>query len=404
MFIAFAGLPRQFWIIVGGQLINSIGGSMIMPFFTLYVTRRFALPMTGVGMLFVVFTVVGIFARGFGGAWADRFGRKRIMAASLAVSAFGLMGLALADSLVAFLLVLIVFAFFNTMFQPANDAMVADLVGEEKRQRAYSWQRVARNLGVAIGPAIGGFLAALSYLYSFSGAAIASVLFCVIVLLLTRETLPADPPRIVSAATQQRGGYSQVVRDAPFVSTLVLFVLLECAVAQTSTTLPVYMKNSFGLAEDKFGWVMTTNAGMVVGLQFLITLLAQRFPRLRVLALGAFFYAVGVGAFALATTFGGFIFDMALITIGEMLFFPAISALTADFAPEHLRGRYMGLFAIANGIGWGLGPVMGGALYDNFNPQFLWLVMALFAFAATLGFAIAARVFPSRAQVPVAVS
>ena len=149
---------------------------------------------------------------------------------------------------------------------------------------------------------------------------------------------------------------------------------------------------------------MTISAGMIVGLQFLVTLLAQRFPRLRVLALGAFFYALGIGAVALSTTFGGFIFDMALITIGEMLFFPAISALTADFAPEHLRGRYMGLFAIANGIGWGLGPLIGGALYDNFNPQYLWYVMALFAFAATIGFAIAARVFPARAQIPAAAS
>jgi MFS family permease len=314
-----------------------------------------------------------------------------------------MLGFALADSLLTLFPVMTLFGFSNSLFSPASNAMIADLVGEEKRPRAYSFLRVSNNLGVAIGPAVGGFLAAISYLYSFSGAATASAIYFVIVLTLMRETLPALNPRpVVGSVIKARGGYEQVIRDVPFVVALALFILVQFTIAQMFTTLPVYMRNVYSLAEDKFGWVMTTNAAMVVLLQFWITRRVERWARLVVLALGALFYAIGVGAVALSSTFPAFILDMVIITIGEMLLFPAISALTADYAPEHLRGRYMGLFAIASGVGFGLGPVIGGAIFDQISPHSVWPLMALFGFTAALGYLVAARLFPPRAHVEAA--
>ncbi|NLE75300.1 MAG: MFS transporter, partial [Chloroflexi bacterium] len=268
------------------------------------------------------------------------------------------------------------------LYSPAAQAMLADLVGPGQRPRAYGLWRMASNLGFAIGPALGGFIAEQSYLTLFLLNAATGLTFAAVVLFGTDETKPDIAPQGQPRPGLLGGGFGRVVANRPFVAFCVVSVAIGVVYSQMSTALPVYMKEGLGLAESHYGWVMTTNAGMVALLQYGVTRRAERRPRLRMMALGLSLYAVGVGSVSLAQGFAWFVASMAILTLGEMIAMPIANAVAADLAPPDLRGRYMSLLGITWSAGMGLGPWMGGALADNLGLSLLWPTMAGVGFAA----------------------
>jgi len=112
------------------------------------------------------------------------------------------------------------------------------------------------------------------------------------------------------------------------------------------------------------------------------------------LAAGSLFYALGVGSVALGRSFPTFLFSMVLLTLGEMLMIPTATTLTANLAPPTARGRYMSVYGLTWGIGFGVGPVIGGLLHDRVGPAAIWWGGAGMALLAVLGFLGLARRSP----------
>jgi MFS family permease len=148
----------------------------------------------------------------------------------------------------------------------------------------------------------------------------------------------------------------------------------------------VYAKENFGLPESQYGFIMATNAAMVVLFQYAVTRRSQVYPPFRVLALGALFYALGAGSVALGHGFWGFWLSMVVLTFGELLLAPTGTALAANLAPPDMRGRYMGLYGITWGVAFGIGPLIGGYLNDNVAPVAIWIFGLAAGLTATTGF------------------
>jgi MFS family permease len=391
-----ADFPRQFWILFGGTLINQVGSGMVFPFLTLYLHQRLNLSMTLVGVILMLWSISGLVGNLAGGSLADRFGRKWLMVFSLGASALGLVAFGLANSLISAAVIVVYVGFVGALFQPARDAMVADLVGTDKRPQAYGLLRVVANLGIAIGPAIGGFLASVSYLIAFLTSASATMVFFFITIFLMRETKPtAALARNANAAAP--GNFGTVFRDRRFIVFCGATAFAIIAYSQMMTVLPVYMKDQFALGETFFGWVMTTNAAMVVLLQIPITRVTEKVARLPLIAFGAILYATGVASVALGGTFPHFVASMAILTLGEMIVVPTATAVTADLAPAELRGRYMGVLGLTWNIGFGIGPILGGVITDQLAPRALWPIMGSAALVGALILLLLARFKPMRA-------
>jgi MFS family permease len=374
-----ADYPRQFKILMGGTLINSIGSGMVFPFLTLYLHDRLDLSMTAAGVVLFLWSTSSLVGLLLGGSLADQLGRKRLMAFSLCSSAIALLALGLAASVWVGAVATVFEGLLGAMYQPARDAMVADLVESDKRPQAYGLLRITANLGIAIGPAIGGFLASRSYLLAFLLSATATLIFFLVVLLLMYETRPAGSPSQRHESAPAPRGLTSVLSDTPFVVFCAAVALTTVAYSPMMTILPVYMKDQFGLAASDFGWVMTTNAGMVVLLQYPITRATQRFPRLPVIAAGSILYGLGVGSVTLGGEALHFVSAMAVMTVGEMLLTPNATSLAADLAPSDLRGRYMGMLGLAWNFGFGGGPLLGGLIVDRLAPRALWPIMGSLA-------------------------
>jgi MFS family permease len=379
--------PPQFWLLFWGMLLNAAAGSMVWPFLTIYVRQQLGVPMTTVALLLTVNAVAGFAGLSVAGPAADRFGRKPVILASLTMQAVAMIAMSFAASLPAWIATMAALGGFGPLFRVGADSTVADLLPPPDRAEGYALLRMISNLGVAVGPALGGFITSLSYDIAFFASAGASLIFAGLVWLRARETLPSAPPD----RARGDGSYAPVLRDRPFLLFVAVYALSGMSYTILMVLLPVYVKENFGVVESQYGFIMATNAAMVVAFQFAVTRRTSRWPPLLALALGSLFYASGTGSVALGSTFWGFWLSMVVLTVGEMIMVPTSTTLTANLAPPEMRGRYMGLYTLTWGISLGLGPVVGGLLNDRVSPQATWIGAAGLALLAAGGFAALTR-------------
>lgn len=379
--------PTRFWVLVGASFVDRVGGTIIMPFFALYVTQRFGVGMTQAGMLFAVFSVAGFFGNMIGGGLTDRFGRKAMVLFGLVFSALSSVSMGLVDELGVFFLLAAVVGLLSDVAGPAHGAMVADMLPEAKRAEGFGILRVAGNLAWIVGPSIGGLLAARSFLLLFILDAISSLITAVIVARMIPETRPERTPE---QADESMGrtflGYRRVLADRGFTSFLAIAVVMNVVYIQMYSTLSVYLRDVHGVPTQAYGLLMSLNAGLVVLTQFSVTRWTRVRPPLTMMALGAGFYLVGFTMYGLVATYALFVTAMLLITVGEMVVIPVSQALVARFAPVDMRGRYMAVFGISWGIPSAIGPWAAGIILDNHNPNLVWYLAGILSAAAVAGF------------------
>lgn len=383
--------PKQFWVVVGASFVDHLGGALLFTFFSLYVTQHFGVGMTQVGILFAIFSISEFFGSMFGGALTDMIGRKSVIIIGLIVSALTSVGMGLVNRLELFYVLAVITGLFADMAGPARQAMLTDLLPEEKRADGFGIMRVAMNLSVSIGPAIGGFLAATSYLLLFGADAVSSIITAIFFYFLVAETLPqknteedAEEEKTTFAETFR--GYLTVLKDRPFIIFMGISMIVTIVYMQMYGALPVFLRDVHNVPEAGFGMLMSLNATMVVLMQFAITRKIGDKPPMLMMALGALIYAVGFAMYGFVGQYGMFMVAMAIITIGEMVVTPIQQALVAKFSPEDMRGRYMAVFGVSWLIPGAIGPLLAGLIMDNADPVYLWYVAGILALVATVGF------------------
>jgi len=379
--------PRQFWTLILGMFIDRLGGALMFPFFTLYVTQKFNVGMTEVGVLFGLFSLASVAGSAFGGALTDRLGRKGMLIFGLIASALTSLLMGLVNEIEFFFATALIVGVFANAGGPAQQAMVADLLPEEKRAQGFGILRVVANLAATIGPAIGGLLAARSYLLLFICDAVASSITAGIVALAIQETRPTpregEPEQTMA---QTFGGYWDVLRDATFVLFIGACVLMILVYVQMHTALAVYLRDSHSVSEQGFGYILSLNAAMVVLFQFPITRRISKYRPLVVMAVGTLLYAIGFGMYGFVSAYTFFLVAMVIITIGEMLVAPTSQALVAQLAPEDMRGRYMAVFGFTWVIPSAVGPLLAGLVMDNADPRWVWYAAGLVGLVTTGAF------------------
>lgn len=382
--------PRQFWLLFWGMLLSTIGTSMAWPFLVVYVSGKLNLPLLAVTGLITLSSIMSLVSSVIGGPIIDRMGRKWVMVVSLFFNGLGYFLLGRAETYPAFAAIMILNGIVNPLYRIGADAMMADLIPAEQRADAYSLMRMSNNLGISVGPAVGGFLIAISYSLAFSGAAIGLAFYGILVAVFAAETLPGGK---VSAAgsneprpKERFGGYGQVLANRPFTGMVMAFALVTVCASLMWVLMAVYAKTNYGVEESRYGWIPTTNALMVVLFQFLVTQVFKRYPPMKVLALGAFFYAISNLCVAISTGFWGFWSSMVVMTVGELILVPTSSTYAANLAPPDQRARYMSLYSLTWSLASAGGPMFGGLISDIIHPRAVWIGGSLVGLCSLAGF------------------
>ncbi len=379
--------PSQFWILVAGMFIDRLGGALLFPFFSLYLTKKFQIGMTQVGLIFGMFAISSFLGSMIGGALTDRWGRKKILLFGLAMSGLSSVLMGVIDLLPMFLIVTLLVGILSDVAGPAYNSLVADLLPEEKRAQGFGILRVVANLAVTIGPLIGGFLASKSYLILFITDATTSIITATILYFTLKETYhPKETGAAQESMAETFKGYFRVIRDSAFVGFLVASIISVLVYMQMNTTLAVYLRDNHGVPEQGFGYILSLNAAMVVLFQFSITRRISRYRPLIIMTIGTLFYAAGFAMYGFISAFWLFLLAMAIITIGEMLVTPVSQSIVARMAPEDMRGRYMAVYGFSWLIPFAIGPLLAGLVMDNMNPDMVWYFAGILGVVAAGGY------------------
>ncbi|HML39187.1 MAG TPA: MFS transporter [Bellilinea sp.] len=379
--------PSQFWLVIGAMFIDRLGSALLFPFFTLFLTRKFGISMTQVGVIFGLYAISSFVGSMIGGALTDRLGRKVIILFGLVMSASVSLLMGVINDLNVFIPVVIIVGTFSEVASPAHQSLIADLLPEEKRTQGFGILRIVANLAVTIGPLIGGFLASRSYLFLFIADAVSSIITAIILGFTLKEThRPAASSEPQETLAQTFRGYASVMRDSIFMLFLTASLISIIVYQQMNTSLSVYLRDYHGVFEQQFGYILSLNALMVVLFQFSISRWVSRYRPMLIITIGTVFYAVGFGMYGVVKTYALFLAAMAVITIGEMLVSPTSQAVVARLAPEDKRGRYMAAFGFSWIVPTAVGPLLAGVIMDNTNADWLWYICFVLGIIAALAF------------------
>lgn len=373
----FHEFPRLFWTVVGIRFVDGIGGTLLFPFFALYITQKFHVGMTQAGILLGMFSLFGLIGSVIGGALTDKFGRKQLIIFGLVFSALSTLTLGAVDNINMMYPLAILVGSLSSIAQPAHEAMIADILPEEKRQEGFGILRVVGNFAWIIGPTIGGFVANINFFYLF---VIDSVISCFIAAIVYRsipETKPQPHAHEQSETfLQTLIGYRYPLRDTAFTAFIIANIIMLIVYQQMYGTLSVYLRDYHGINPQGYGFLMTTSAIAVVLFQFWVSRSIKKRPPFLMMALGTIFYSIGFALFGIFTTYLLFMLNIVIITIGEMIVVPTSQALVANFAPADKRGRYMAIAGLSWAIPQTIGPGAAGYILDNYNPNWLWFIGA----------------------------
>lgn len=383
----FKEFPTKFWVVVVASFIDRIGATLIMPFFALYITQKFGVGMTQAGMLIGVFSFSGLLGSMLGGALSDRFGRRSVVLFGLVASAISSVGLGLANDLKLFYLLAVGVGLLSDVAGPAWQAMIADILPEEKRSEGYGILRVVANMSWIVGPTIGGFMAGRSFLFLYIMDAITSLITAAIVYRLITETMP-ERTRAKKSETllATLGGYRIVLADRMYMAYIFISMIMIVVYTQMYNTLSVYLRDVHGISPQNYGFLLTTSAFTVILCQFWVSRRVKRYPPMLMMALGSIFYMIGFGMYGFVAAYALFICSIVLITIGEMIVMPVAQALAARFAPRDMRGRYMAIFGLSWALPTTFGPTAAGLVLDNYNPNWVWYAAGILSLVASIGF------------------
>lgn len=344
---------------------------MFLPFLILYLTKDMGATPSVAGGVFALFGVGALAAGPFAGRLADRFGPVRMMRISLVLSGVLLSFVPLARTLPSIAVLTLLVAVVNEAFRPASLSVTSHLAPPGQRRAAFALLRLSANLGMSIGPAVGGFLAAVSWpaLFLVDGATS----------LLAAATLALFFPKDVSFPAAQPGGGGpsrrEGLRDTAFVAFLVALVPVSIVFFQHASSLPVYLVDGLGFPVWAFGLLHTVNTVLIVVFEVPLNLATAHWPHRRALALGAVLVASGFGALAFARSLPAVILTIVVWTFGEMMLLPGMASWVADVAPPESRGVYMGLYGMAFSFAIVTGPPLGTALLEHGGGRLLWLSM-----------------------------
>lgn len=383
-------LPPGFWILAAAEGLLTAGYAISFPFLAVYLSAHRGVPMAWVGFFLACSMLIGSLAQYIGGEISDAIGRRKVMICALALRTLQIAGIAWIIYSGAPVWAIFVFhplgLFVGSFFHPAARSWVADYTHPAGRMKAYGLLRMGSNTGWALGPALGGLLAAGSYsLMFFATAAVFGV--CTLIVYFYIKDMPgAATGKFVAPSFE---GAAAALRNRVFLRFCV-FTFTMCAVmSQLVVASSLYSKNYLGFTEREIGLLFSVNGLIVVALQYFMTRILERGRITSGLAMGAVFYAAGYLSFGYAPSFFFAVAAIVVVTLGELAVSPGLQALGANMAPKAEKGRYLGVQGLFQQVGSSVGIFIGSNAIGRLSPvyqQAPWFIIAFIAVISCLGF------------------
>ncbi len=334
-------LPPKFWILFSATVINR-AGMMALPFLILYLTKGLNFSPSDASWIFLCYGIGSTITGPIAGRLVDRFGALFIMRFSLLSSGVILSVYPFFSSNVNIVLMTIVWAMTSEAFRPAALTAVNRIVPAEQKKDAIVAYRISINLGMSIGPVIGGSLAMISYPLIFWVDGATALLAGFVLLMFSWTELSSQKAKSMgSALNDSRLWYFLIAISL----TLIVFFQMEGAV-------PLFIVNDIRLTEFDYGLLLAVNTVIIIVIEFYLNQRLSHWSLRKSMAAGGILVALGFGSMIAVIDFWTAAVTVAIWTFGEMLLFPSAVTYLSEIAPAGREGEYMGYnqMAFSSGV------------------------------------------------------
>jgi MFS family permease len=391
---AFSGLNRQVWLLAFASLINRCG-TMVLPFLTLFLIEKRGFTTAGAGQAMAVYGMGAVAGSYLGGWLSDRIEARSIMIGSLIGTALGFFVLGQVEARSAIILTMLALSVVGEMFRPSNAAAVAAAADPGRATQSFSLLRLAVNVGMTLGPAVGGFLALHNYHWLFWIDGATCLAAAGVLALYFRPDRPVISAHEEGAAAVKGTGRSPW-SDPFLLALLSLMFVLAVVIFQIMSTYPLTLRQLYGFTEDRIGIILAINTFFVVLFEMVIVHSVRNLDQLRLGGWGSLLFCLGFGLLPFGAgspfPFGYVAATVAVWSFGEMLSMPMAAGLIANRADEKSRGRYMGLYMLSFSLAFVVAPLVGTWIFGRFGPRAIWYVCGLTGIPLWLGFHVLSRI------------
>ena len=332
------------------------------------------------GAVISLYGLGGVAGTELGGRLTDRFGYRLVMLCALTMHGLLLFTFGVLESPAAISAGALALGLVAECFRPANSVAFASNSSEEDRPRVFGLHRLAINLGVGIGPVIGGFLAEIDYGWLFIVDGSTCLLAASLLAVLLRRTAPS-----AHEEEEDEAPADSPYRDGTFVKFLLLLVLMGLVFFQFLGTLPLYLREQRGLSESTIGLIFGSNAVAIVLFEMVLIQAIRRRNALRVTAVAGALVGIGFGLTAVAHSIWALVATVLIWTVGEMLALPMAETWVSKRARSANRGRYLASYSLAFNAAHVAAPLVGTAVYQGIGPDYVWYMATVLGAVQFIG-------------------
>jgi MFS family permease len=366
-------MPRALWLLIIGMAVNMTGSSFLWPLNTIYIHDHLGKSLSVAGVVLMLNSAASVIGNLIGGSLFDKIGGYKSVLFGIGTTLIALIGLSIWNNWPEYIIFLVIIGFGTGIIFPPMYAM-AGSVWKEGGRKAFNAMYVAANLGVAIGSALGGFVADYSFQYIFIANTIMYLVFlCLAVYGYKEISSDKNTKRVVSQPISANR------KQKNFRALLILcigYLLCWAAYVQWSTTISSFIQE-YHISLTQYGLLWTINGALIVLGQPLIKIFIKYFAKSLksqmligiVVFIGSFLVAANAHAFS------GFVTGMVILTIGEMFIWPAVPTVAFNLSPKGREGYYQGIVNSTATGGRMIGPLGGGMLVDHYGMPMLYIVI-----------------------------
>lgn len=382
---AYGGLSQAAWMLALVMFINR-SGMMVLPFLSIYVTGPLGFSLEQAGYILGVFGIGSMIGSFTGGWLSDKIGHFKVQYLSLILGGGLFFLIPLFTTFENLLAMVLIASTVIECLRPANASSVAYYSRPENVTRAFSLNRMALNLGFAIGPALGGILATFSYKWLFiadgSACIAAGLVFYFYFRHKTPHTHAVDSSEGVIALP-----VNSPYKDVPFLLFVGLCGIFALVFFQFFFTLPLYYREVYALSEAKIGGLFALNGLIVFALEMILVYkLEKRVALWKIIVLGSLLNGLAYTLLNLSSSVAILYVSVFILSAAEILAMPFMISFIVRRAGESRRGTYLGMYSFSYAIAFVVAPYIGTQLITRFGFETLWWVLGILTFLTAAGF------------------
>ena len=385
-------MSRPFWMVNIMEMLERLayyGVRVVIPIYIAQADEIGGLhfSQTDKGIIFLWWALFQSLVPMISGGFADRYGYKKTIAVSVIVKVIGYLMMATQREFWPFLIGCCVLALGTAIFKPGVQGTMCQSLTKKNSSVGWGTFYMLVNIGGFLGPPLAHFLYGISWPAVFYGCA--GIVSLNLLMLFTYK----DP----SAGGDQTGSILKVlwitikkifnVRLLIFIAIMSGFWLMfmqlfdmlpnfivdwvDSSALVRDLGLPEWMQqaNSPRAPQVAQEWLINSNAGLIVLAVIFVSYLVSRMRRVHSIFIGITIGSVGLILAGFTTSGYICLAGILVFSVGEMLSSPKMNEYLGVIAPEGEKGLYMGYANIPQGIGWGVGSVFAGHVYDKMGDK-----------------------------------